>query len=234
MYDTTNKTWHTMADMPEAHFSFAAAAVEADKKIYTFGGLTGDGGLETSYSDAMYEYDAVTDTWTTVAKTASWPHGRRCHAMVAIGQTLYLIAGFYKEGNPLVGYDLDDIWTFDTTDPGAGWTEQATVLPMKVAGHSAAVVNGKIYVPGGWALPGVIKYDVMEYDPVAGTTCQCMKNTRSASIGWPRYWIFMGAYGDEFVSIGGFGGSPGNIATTDHSGFTHFHQPYAYDVTKPD
>jgi hypothetical protein len=76
-----------------------------------------------------------------------------------------------------------------------------------------------------------IKYDVLEFDPGANT-CTCLhKNGRSASIGWPRYWYFIGAWGDYVASLGGYGGGSGNIETTPHSGMDHFNQTYVYDLT---
>ena len=98
------------------------------------------------------------------------------------------------------------------------------------------MANNKIYILGAWSMDG-IKYDVIEYDPFdnggTGSSRILMRDGHSASIGWPRYWIFTGAHGDDVASIGGFGGGSGNIGTTPHSGMTHFNQVYVYDLTSP-
>lgn len=229
-YDPAGDVWDdgTVEEpLPEACFSFIAASV--GDTIYVCGGLTGtDGNVPSNYSSKVFAYDTQTREWDL--NLPGLPHGRRCHAMAVLGNTLYVLGGFYKEesGGSIVGVDLRDVWALDVTNPTA-W-EQKADLPFDVAGHGAAVANGKIYVLGGWSLDG-IKYDVAEYDAVADSARILYKNGRSAGIGWPRYWYFTGAYGDFIASIGGYGGGPGNIQTTPNGGKTHFYQTYVYDLT---
>jgi hypothetical protein len=152
--------------------------------------------------------------------------------MVALNDTLYVLGGFFYDDNLGSGVDLRDIWSLDTANPTA-WVQKAD-MPMDLAGHVAAVANtggvDNIYVLSGWSLDGIM-YDVIEFDPVADTTRILKVNGRSASIGWPRYWYFIGASGSKIASIGGYGGSPSAINTCMNSGFTHFHQTYVYDVS---
>jgi thiosulfate/3-mercaptopyruvate sulfurtransferase len=231
--------WETMAPMPDGRFSYAAAAVNTvnQQKIYVFGGLKStDGNDPSSYASNLWAYDLQANAWEVLKPPKPRPHGRRCHALVAIDDTIYLLGGFYKneQGGKIVGHDLDDIWSLDTLNVANGWQEMNATLPHKVAGHYAVYSEAtkNIYVPGGWTMEG-IKYDVYEYDPAKDKARQLYVNKRSACIGWPRYWYFIGAYGDEIATIGGYGGGPGYISTTDHSGFTHFHQPYVYCVVSP-
>ncbi|MBU0755139.1 MAG: hypothetical protein KJ645_08355, partial [Planctomycetes bacterium] len=236
-YDALKKvpSWEVRAPMPDGRFSYAAAAIHTvnQEMIYVFGGLKGtDGSEPVNYTNNLWAYDPSMDTWHKANIPGTKPHGRRCHALVAIDDTLYLLGGFYKtkDGGEVIGHDLDDIWTLDTMNMAQGWRKMAATLPHKIAGHYATVANGKIYVPGGWTMEGIM-YDVYEYDPQKDTARQLMVNNHSACIGWPRYWYFIGSYGDEIATIGGYGGNPGYISTTDTSGFVHFHQPYVYDVS---
>ncbi|MFH2002740.1 MAG: rhodanese-like domain-containing protein [Planctomycetota bacterium] len=236
-WDSLNPTsdWQTMAPLPIARLSYAAVTV--GNQIYVFGGLTDpDAGPPANYSNDFYRYNhdpSGIGSWENLnALAPNAPHARRCHALVAQGNTLYLVAGFYKEDNGTGGInnvDLRDVWAIDTTNLAAGWVQKAD-LPMDVAGHSAGIANGNIYVLGGWSLDGV-KYDVLEYDITHNRSRQLsVNNGTSAAIGWPRYWYFLGVYGNEIASIGGYGGGSGYIKTTDTSGFVHFHQPYIYNV----
>jgi|GEM_PF-2481169 len=228
-YDTILDSWFdiTGADpLPQGRFSYAAASI--GDMIYVCGGLTStDTSVTANYSASVYSYDTTAQKWDATT-LPDLPHGRRCHTMVAIGSTLHVLGGFYFDDVLQTGIDLNDVWALDTTNLPAGWVQKAD-LPMDIAGHAAAVAKGKIYILGGWSVDG-IKYDVMEYDPVMDSSRVMYTSGRSASIGWPRYWYFIGADGDLIASIGGFGGSPGNIDTTMHSGFTHFHQTYVYDL----
>lgn len=230
-YDTTTNTWAQKTSMPDAgRLSYAAATV--GRHIYVFGGLTStDSSQPANYSNDFMRYNHDTDQWE-VLSAPNTPHARRCHALVGEGDLLYLVAGFYKEDDGMGGInnvDLKDVWVIDTTDLAAGWAQMAD-LPMDVAGHSAAIAaNKKIYVLGGWSMDGV-KYDVLEYDTVSNTSRKLMKNGNSAAVGWPRYWYFIGVYGNEVISVGGYCGGSGYINTTDFTGVAHFHQPYIYNT----
>lgn len=232
-YDPVGDSWDDPtleAPLPVPCFSYAAASI--GDTLYVCGGLTSFvSGDPNSYSAKVYGYDTGTKLWDLTLDDL--PQGRRCHAMVAIGTTLYVLGGFYKTDD-VTGHDLRDVWALDTTNPAAVWTAMAD-LPFDIAGHTAAVTNNKIYILGGWTMDG-IKYDVIEYDPFDGATGSSRileRDGHSASIGWPRYWIYTGAWLNDVVSIGGFGGGPGNIGTTPHSGMTHFNQVYVYDLTSP-
>jgi len=232
-YDTVLNSWDNggvETPLPVGRFSYAAAAI--GDKIYVCGGLTDTNTAVTAnYSAKVYAYDTVTQTWDT--SLPDLPKGRRCHTMVALGDMLYVLGGFYYDDVIGGGVDMRDIQALNTQNIAAGWKKKAD-MPMDLAGHVAAVANDgfadRIYVLGGWSLDGIM-YDVIEFDPALNKARILKVSGRSASIGWPRYWYFIGAYGEKIASIGGFGGSPSSIKTCQNSGFTHFHQTYVYDVT---
>lgn len=230
IYKYDGASWTKYFDIPAGQGRYSYAATAIGDTFYMCGGLnttvSGDMGLKTSYSNEVFTFDVVNKIWGTYDSLSQDP--RRCHAMVAIGTKLYVLGGFYKDGG--AGFDLNDILVSDTAGVTA-W-QGAAFLPVKLAGHYAAVANGKIYVPGGWSMAGV-KYDVYEYDPNTGISKTLMRNGNPACIGWMRYWYYIGAVGNQMAVIGGFGGSSANISTTQHSGFYHFNQTYVYDVTLP-
>lgn len=217
---------------------FSYTSTTAGNSIYIAGGLIDKATTVTSsYSAEVFAYDG-NNTWTPCPPLSQ---GRRCHAMTAVGTTVYVLGGFYWDDVKGAGVMLKDVWALDTTNLPAGWQKKAD-LPMNMAGHAAAVVNGKIYIPGGTNETGA-KYDMIEFDPAAasgfGASRIMMKKgmaptSQSAAIGWPRYWYFIGVNGNMVATLGGFGGKSSNITTTPNGGKTHFHQCYAYDVTRPD
>ena len=64
-----------------------------------------------------------------------------------------------------------------------------------------------------------------------GTCATKMKNARLALIGWPRFWYFLGAVGNDIAVIGGYNGSPGAIELTPNHGEKYFNQVYQYDLS---
>lgn len=223
--------WFARSPIPVGRFSYAAASV--GDMIYVCGGLTDPvTNITANYSDAVYAYDTILDQWTQ--PLPNLPQARRCHTMVSIGTKLYVIGGFYWDDVAGGGVDLKEVLELDKNDANPAWTKVAD-LPKNLAGHVATVhqASGKIYVMGGWSLDGV-KYDVFEYDPATNATKTCMVNGRSAQIGWPSYWYFIGCWGDKIAKIGGWGGASNGIAGSPHNGMFHFNQVYVYDVTKPD
>ena len=223
--------WAAQTAIPEGRFSFAAAAV--GDTVYVCGGLTDPvTNIPANYSDAVYAYDTIANTWTQ--PLPALPQARRCHTMVSIGTKLYVLGGFYWDDVAAGGVDLRDVLEIETNPPAAAWTHVGD-LPKDVAGHVAVVhqTSGKIYVMGGWSLDGV-KYDVFEYDPATQTSKTLTINGRSAQFGWPNYWYFVGISGDLIAKIGGWGGASNAILGTPHNGMHHFNQVYVYDVSKPD
>ncbi len=221
--------------LPAARFSFAATAVGST--IYLGGGLTSTTTtLAANYSDTFYAYNTVSHTYNTTLPVLPGSHGRRCHAFTADGTNVYLVGGFWYDelapgGGNACKKDLDDFYVLDTTSPTA-WTALAT-MPGKVAGHGAVVVTGtpnRIFVPGAWCMLGT-KADVYQYNIATNTWVTKLKNTRSAMIGWPRYWYFLGASGTDIAVIGGYSAGTGNILTTPNAGTTHYNQTYVYDLT---
>ncbi len=231
VYDTVANTWDSGAvetPLPTGRFSYSAAAVGA--KIYLGGGLTATTtSVSANYSDAFYEYDTVAHAYATLPVL---PHTRRCHAFVADGNNVYLVGGYWydqTQTGDACKKDLDDLHVINTSSP-TSWTALAS-LPSKIAGHSAVVLSGKIYVPGGWRVAGTT-CDVYVYDIAGNSWVIKMKTVdRKALIGWPRYWYFLGASGTDIPVLGGYSGGPGNIPTTPTGGMTHYNQAYIYDLT---
>ena len=148
------------APLPELVTSFGAAIENAS--LYVYGGHTGRAHAYHAETQAntLRRLDLATGKWETLLQ------GPRLQglAMVAHNGKLYRIGGFTaknKDG------EEQDLWSQDTvacysignaTDKAdkadkARWTELPR-LPQPRSSFDAAVLDGKIYVVGGWTMAG--------------------------------------------------------------------------------
>jgi N-acetylneuraminic acid mutarotase len=131
-------------------------------KIYLFGGRDG-----ISYMQDLHVFDTEANAWSEIISfTGSAPPGRLNHTATVIGEKIYIFAGIGVGGT-----DLQDLHVYDTETNS--WTQVSgftgTVPPVR-AGHSAATINGKLYIFGGINyLDYVDRNDLHVYDPVANS-----------------------------------------------------------------
>lgn len=144
-------TWVKKADMPTARNSFAVAVV--DGKIYTFGGRI----KAFDNLDTVEVYDPATDKWT---KKSPMPTPRRGAMAAVVDGKIYVIGGLQGDF-AIAGGELAVVEIYDpATDK---WTKKANLLSARGFG-AAEVVQGKIYVIGGFAEARYISF-VEEYNP---------------------------------------------------------------------
>ena len=68
-------------------------------------------------------------------------------AAAVLGSTIYVMGGYN-------GGTLDTVYS--STDPdGAGWTTEATTLPVTLQQAGVVTFNSKIFLIGGFAHPNV-------------------------------------------------------------------------------
>ena len=139
MYDPVADTWTPKADMPVPR---SGGTCVVDGKIYIIGGSAAN--REEWRLDIVDVYDPATDTW---AKAKSMNHARSGAAISVVGGKIYAMGG---TGWPQIpnhpGPFLSSIEMFDPKTNR--WTEK-TEMPAPKSGHTASVINGKIYVIGG-------------------------------------------------------------------------------------
>ena len=131
--------WTTKADMPTGRWILSTSVV--DGKIYAIGGGSryGQGALRT-----VEEYDPATDTWTTKSEV---PTARQCPSTSVVNGKIYAIGGGETSGGNYSG--LKAFSTVEEYDPATDtWTTKSE-MPTARVGHSASVVDGRIYVIGG-------------------------------------------------------------------------------------
>jgi N-acetylneuraminic acid mutarotase len=148
----TENSWTTKTQMPTARSGLGLAVV--DDKIYAIGGY---------YGDKNEEYGLVADTWTT-KKPMPTPRGD--FAIAVFGDKIYTFGGLINAGQ----------WTTELTDvnevydPATDTWTTKTSMPTPKAGSSASVVDGKIYLIGGFTYSAGTHQTSNEnlvYDPLA-------------------------------------------------------------------
>jgi N-acetylneuraminic acid mutarotase len=143
-YDPVSDTWMRKSDM--LHPRFGAAAGVIDGIIYNVGGNHTDSNCEA--------YNPATDTWT---RQRDIPETYGGIIVAPYGGLLYAFGGGFHEV-------FSTTYAFDpTTDQ---WTKKTEMPTARGWSHPAPVVDGRIYVIGGYAsVKGDVLSGVDVYDP---------------------------------------------------------------------
>jgi len=144
-YNAATDTWIRKANMLEPRFGAAAGVI--DGIIYNVGGNHTERNCEA--------YNPATDKWT---RKTDIPETYGGIIVAPYGGLLYAIGGGFNEV-------FQTVYAYDpTTD---GWTKKADMPTARGWSHPAPVVDGKIYVIGGYkTVYGEVLSDVEVYDPV--------------------------------------------------------------------
>ena len=149
----TEDSWTPKTQMPTARSGLGLAVV--DDRIYAIGGY---------YSDNNEVYDPIAETWST-KKPMPTPRGG--FAIAVFENKIYTFGGRIKYGgsSPPELTAVNEVY-----DPATDtWTTKAS-MPTPKAGLSANVVNGKIYLIGGFTYSNFTSHlsnENLVYDPLA-------------------------------------------------------------------
>ena len=159
--------WTTKAAMPEPAALMPASVVSGI--LYVFG-------LWPNLN--LLAYDPVSDTW---AKKTALPTRRDFAAGAVVNGILYVLGG--RAGN--ADYSLRAFATVEAYDPVTNmWTTKAA-MPTPRFGAAAGVVNGIVYVVGGFGAGGTRLSIVEAYNPATNswTTRSPMPTPRLFAVG---------------------------------------------------
>ena len=145
MYDPTTDAWTQKADIPTVR-SYLSTSV-MDGKIYAIGGMSSS--TEQERLETVEVYDPATDTW---AKTESINHARSCAAISVVNGEMYAMggrgwSGIQSEPDPYLS--SVEVFNLKTNQ----WQE-ITEMPTPRTSHTASIVDGKVYVIGGYVQEG--------------------------------------------------------------------------------
>ena len=145
MYDPATDTWTQKADMPTPRKTKTCVV---DSKIYAIGGWSTAN--EQSQLETVEVYDPATDTW---AKAQSMNRARCSTAMSVVNGEIYAIGGIgWPPNRDQSGLYLSDLYlsNVEVFNPKTNQWRERTEMSVPKAAHSTSVIDGKIYVMGGY------------------------------------------------------------------------------------
>ena len=152
-YDPTTDTYTKKANMPTARAQLSTAVVNG--KIYAFGGC--DEPTERFF-DVLEVYDPATNLW--VGKKGAMPVPNCNFGIGVVNGKIHLIGGMAGTWQQLMILSRVDIYDPITNT----WTKGDPMLTPRCS-PGTSVVDGKIYVLGGWDLSGKDHSVAEEYTP---------------------------------------------------------------------
>lgn len=182
-YDPATNTWIRKADIPippafnSVLGNLFIGGAAANGKIYVVVFNT-----QILGTTATYEYDPVSDTWTTKSPVPAGGVGTP-YAVAALNNKIYVLAS-----SNLTEYDpLSDMWIIKTSLPGN----------RSLAGLVGVPSKNKLYAVGGMDASGNVLGSIEEYDPSSNVW------TTRAPMPTPRYLLGSGEVGGRIYIIGG-------------------------------
>lgn len=155
IYDVQTDTWMEM-ECPIAPRWFLSVCI-LNGKIYVIGGQGKDGSLSS-----VDVYDPVSDTWESKAPLLT----PRCILGTAVVNNKIYAIGGYRFVNPEQIDQIKNCQTVEEYDPGTDTWVNRSLMPVPRGVHSA-VINNKIYLPGGGDTDPFIDHkELFVYDPL--------------------------------------------------------------------
>ena len=159
VYDPASDTWTKRAKMPTKRDGFGTVVV--NDQIYAIGGTGWPqvGNHGGPYLGTIEVYEPRINRWT---KRADMPNPRTVFSTVVISDKIYLIGGSdVQAGGAAVGERLANIEVYDPITEK--WRLIPTAPTLQLV-FSAAAVNGKIYIFGGYTEDWELSPDVQVFD----------------------------------------------------------------------
>jgi len=141
----------SIANIPEGVTSFGGAVT--DNKIYIYGGHTGKphSYYQSGQNDKLYSIDLSNPSkWKVAGKGL----GLQGLAMVAHQGKLYRLGGFHAHNQEGEKHDLRSVKEFAVYDSTKRSWNQLEPMPNGRSSFDSVIVNGVIYVIGGWEMNG--------------------------------------------------------------------------------
>jgi N-acetylneuraminic acid mutarotase/uncharacterized GH25 family protein len=192
---------HEMPALSQGITSFGAAV--AGDQLYVYGGHFGDA---HHYSEAGQSNELRCISLT--AKDAKWeqlPGGPKLTglAMVEHDGKLYRVGGFTAKNKADEDQSLWSQDSFACFDPATGeWTD-LPAMPSGRSSHDVAVVDGKLYVVGGWNMQGADSTVWHTTALVCDLTQPELKWIETAAPPFQRRAVSVAAFQGKLYVIGG-------------------------------
>lgn len=192
---------HQLPALPKGITSFGAAV--AGDQLYVYGGHFGDA---HHYSDAGQsgEFRRISLT----AQNAQWEQlagGPKLTglAMVEYHGKLFRVGGFTAKNKVDEDQSLWSQDSFSSFDPQSGTWTDLPAMPSGRSSHDAAVMDGKLYVVGGWNMQGADDTVWHTTALVCDLTQRELKWTEITTPPFQRRAVSVAAHGGKIYVIGG-------------------------------
>ena len=144
MYDPATDTWTQKTDLPTSR---RTSTCVVDGKIYAIGGTAFNNVKKKKpwRLDTVEVYDPATDTW---AKAKKMNHVRSGAAISVVDGKIYVMGG---TGWPQIPFHPGPfLSSMEVYNPKTNQWREIGDMPAAKSSHTASVINGKIYVIGGF------------------------------------------------------------------------------------
>ena len=184
-YNSATSTWTRKASLPEARSIMNGAGVIGGK-LYVSGG----GDSNRTVRKTLYVYTPGTDSWT---KKAALPIASALGVTGIIGDKLYVLTGGSADCAGCATTYTRRLYRYD---PGSNTWSRLADCPEPHLGGAAGVIDGKLYVAGGFTATASSKR-LHVYDPVANAW------STKASMSTARNDVAGAVLAKKFYVIGG-------------------------------
>ena len=197
-YDPERDQWRRVADLSTARNALSAATVAG--RIYALGGWGIDPNGRAKDFATVETYDPVTDQWSTAA---AMPTARSHMTTLVVNDRIYTVGGWMMRAGRETALAQVEVY-----DPETDSWDRVADLPTARWLAASAVIDGRIYVLGGWAVTPdgrrIATSTVEVFDPASGEWA------RDTDMATPRAGHAAVAAGvDEILVLGGTSsGSP--------------------------
>ncbi len=205
VYDTQTNTWHIAANMPTPRVAPQIAVFS--NEIYVFGGYDRKGpGGALRYKKTVEMYDTATDTWN---KKGDMPTLRHAFMTAVVDGKIYVIGGSVHDKK--LGRDVA-IGLVEVYDPLTNRWEKGSDMPTERGATDAVVIDGKIYVIGGynWQWGPLVDKFVTSIEAYNPKTDQWRELPDMPT---RKFWFVSIAIDNEIYTIGGANTWGGNKIT---------------------
>mmetsp|Transcript_18837 Transcript_18837/g.29947 ORF Transcript_18837/g.29947 Transcript_18837/m.29947 type:complete len:433 (-) Transcript_18837:21-1319(-) len=147
-YDPIFETYTNLTSLPNPRYRHGVACISGasagDYKLFVVGGFNSTARGNSGQPEAdVFEYNSATQIWQITSRLIV-PRGD--HAIAQMNSSIYVFGGYGLNYNmAMSGTSLEIM----NTAAGRTWTAGPN-MPTSRGDVKAAVLNGKIYVVGGW------------------------------------------------------------------------------------
>ena len=199
--DWEAETWEkvpTTGETPDGRMGHSATMMNDRRQMYVFGGSKGQ-----RWMNDMHQLNLETNEWSLVSYQGEVPKVAY-HSATLVGKELFVFGGTLpnnKCSNKLYIFDAERMAWYEAPTEGAA--------PAPRSGHSACLVDNKLYIIGGWDAPECFN-DVHVLDI---GQMKWSKLDTSGSAPTPRTWLSAHAVADNKILL--FGGYNGDASMND-------------------